>query len=174
MRPWPSYRRRVQRLPGDPRIAWPALRERGRGPPDEADSSTEVEEEHPRDGVARGLPDRAPGPTSERNPNDKGVGPGFLRGRKDAFSTEICAENLRRAVEFAAKRCPGRAVGLRFPSGPETFIVDTSRLEMETSWLKANEASGQAFWEWAEGGGSCRRPARCLNRTAPVPGRVTK
>ena len=135
MRPWPSYRRQVQRLSGDPRIAWPALRERGRGPPDEAGSSTEIEEEHRREGVARGFPGRAPGPTSERNPNDKGVGSGFLRGRKNAFSTEICAENLRRAVEFAAKRYPGRAVGLRFPLDPEAFFAEGSSLGMETSGL---------------------------------------
>jgi hypothetical protein len=38
-------------------------------------------------------------------------------------------------VEFAAKRYPGRAVGLRFPLDPETFFAEGSSFGMETSGL---------------------------------------
>ena len=52
-----------------------------------------------------------------------------------AFSVTVRAENLQRAVEFAAQRYPGRAVGLRFPLDPEAFFVERSCLQMETFGL---------------------------------------
>ena len=58
-----------------------------------------------------------------------------VRDDSNAFSITVRAENLRRAVEFAAKRYPGRAVGLRFPLDPEAFFAEGSSLGMETSGL---------------------------------------
>jgi hypothetical protein len=58
-----------------------------------------------------------------------------LRGESSAFSVTVCAENLQRAVELAAKRYPGLTVGLRFPLDPEAFFVEGSSLGMETSGL---------------------------------------
>jgi len=120
MRPWPSYRRRVQRLPGDPRIAWPALRGRGLGPPDETDSSTEIEEEHPRDGVARGFPDRVSGPTSERNPNGKGVGPGQRQEKRLLYGNLRRKPATGRGVRGKALSWPRR--GLAVPPGPRSVL----------------------------------------------------
>ncbi len=47
-----------------------------------------------------------------------------VRDERGAFSITVCAENLQRAVEFAARRYPGHAVGLRFPLDPEAFFVE--------------------------------------------------
>jgi hypothetical protein len=58
-----------------------------------------------------------------------------LRDDSNAFSVTVCAENLQRAVELAAKRYPGLTVGLRFPLDPESFFVEGSSLGMETSGL---------------------------------------
>jgi hypothetical protein len=58
-----------------------------------------------------------------------------VTGKKNAFSITVCAENLQRAVEFAAKRYPGHAVGLRFPLDPEAFFAEGSSLGMETFGL---------------------------------------
>ena len=58
-----------------------------------------------------------------------------VRDGSNAFSVTVCAENLQRAVEFAARRYPGRAVGLRFPLNPESFFVEVSSLGTETPGL---------------------------------------
>jgi hypothetical protein len=58
-----------------------------------------------------------------------------VRGDSNAFSVTVRAENLQRAVELAAQRYPGRAVGLRFPLDPEAFFVEGSCLGMETPGL---------------------------------------
>jgi hypothetical protein len=58
-----------------------------------------------------------------------------VRDENSAFSVTVRAENLQRAVEFAARRYPGRAVSLRFPLDPEAFFVERSSLGMETSGL---------------------------------------
>ncbi|MGH3146371.1 MAG: hypothetical protein ACRDTR_11290 [Rubrobacter sp.] len=54
---------------------------------------------------------------------------------KDAFSITVCAENLQRAVEFAANRYPGHAVSLLFPLNPEAFFVEGSCPNTETVGL---------------------------------------
>lgn len=45
-------------------------------------------------------------------------------GNNSAFSLVVYAENLRRAVEFAANRYPGYAVSVRFPLDPDVFFVE--------------------------------------------------
>jgi hypothetical protein len=56
-------------------------------------------------------------------------------GTHSAFCIGVYAKNLQRAVEFAAKRYPGRAVSVRFPLDPEAFFVEGSSLGMGTSGL---------------------------------------
>jgi hypothetical protein len=58
-----------------------------------------------------------------------------VRDESNAFSVTVHAENLQRAVEFAAQRYPGRAVCLLFPLDPEAFFVERSCPGMETSGL---------------------------------------
>ena len=58
-----------------------------------------------------------------------------LRDDSNAFSIMVCAENLQRAVELAAKRYPSLTVGLRFPLDPEAFFVEKSSLGTKTSGL---------------------------------------
>lgn len=49
-----------------------------------------------------------------------------VKDENSAFSIGVYAENLRRAVEFAANRYPGYAVSVRFPLDPEVFFVEGS------------------------------------------------
>ena len=49
-----------------------------------------------------------------------------------AFSVAVYAENLRRAVEFAASRYPGCAVSVRFPLDPEVFFIEGSTIGSAT------------------------------------------
>jgi hypothetical protein len=72
-----------------------------------------------------------------------------VRDESRAFSVTVCAENLQRAVEFAAKRYPGLTVGLRFPLDPATFFTEGSCIETETFGLLTEEASAQAVSERA-------------------------
>ena len=57
-----------------------------------------------------------------------------------AFSVTVCAENLRRAVELAADKYPGRSVRLRFPLDPEVFFVEVSPVGTKTLELLAKRS----------------------------------
>jgi hypothetical protein len=71
-----------------------------------------------------------------------------VRGENSSFSVTVCAENLQRAVEFAAIRYPGLTVGLRFPLDPEAFFAERGSCPgTDTSGLLTDEASGQAVRE---------------------------
>ncbi len=59
------------------------------------------------------------------------------------FSVAVYAENLGRAVEFAASRYPGYAVSVRFPLDPEVFFVEGPAVESETVELLAAKGSQQ-------------------------------
>jgi hypothetical protein len=73
-----------------------------------------------------------------------------VRDERGDFSITVCAENLRRAVEFAARRYPGHAVGLRFPLDPEAFFVERGlawqrkRLRSQRTSLAAEREAGCA------------------------------
>jgi hypothetical protein len=64
-----------------------------------------------------------------------------VRDERGAFSITVYAENLQRAVEVAARRYPGRAVGLRFPLEPEAFFRErglaSQRLDSQRKRLRA-------------------------------------
>jgi hypothetical protein len=62
-------------------------------------------------------------------------------GNNSAFSIAVYAENLRRAVEFAANRYPGYAVSVRFPLDPEMFFVEGPAVGTETVEPAAAEGS---------------------------------
>jgi hypothetical protein len=66
-----------------------------------------------------------------------------VRDERGDFSITVCAENLRRAVEFAARRYPGHAVGLRFPLDPEMFFVAGPAAGTETAEFCAAKGSQQ-------------------------------
>ncbi len=58
-----------------------------------------------------------------------------VTGNNSAFSIAVYAENLQRAVEFAASRYPGYAVSVRFPLDPEMFFVEGATARTETVGL---------------------------------------
>lgn len=62
-------------------------------------------------------------------------------GNNSAFSVAVYAENLRRAVEFAANRYPGYTVSVRFPLDPEMFFVEGPAVGTETVEPAAAEGS---------------------------------
>lgn len=64
-----------------------------------------------------------------------------VKDGSNAFSITVCAENLRRAVEFAANRYPGHAVSVLFPLDPQVFFVEGPLPRTETSELVANARS---------------------------------
>ncbi len=64
-------------------------------------------------------------------------------GNNSAFTIAVYAENLRRAVEFAAKRYPSYAVSVRFPLDPEVFFVEGPAVGSETLELVAAKGSQQ-------------------------------
>ena len=55
-----------------------------------------------------------------------------VKDENSAFSMGVYAENLQRAVEFAANRFPSCAVSVRFPLDPEVFFVEGPAVGSET------------------------------------------
>jgi hypothetical protein len=67
-----------------------------------------------------------------------------VKDENGAFSVAVCAENLRRAVEFAASRYPGRAaVAVLFPLDPQAFFVEGSTVSAPTVEFVAETGSQQ-------------------------------
>ena len=60
-----------------------------------------------------------------------------------AFSVAVYAEHLRRAVELAASRYPGRAVAVLFPLDPRAFFVEGSTVSAPTVEFVAATGSQQ-------------------------------
>ena len=55
-----------------------------------------------------------------------------VKDENSAFSIEVYADNLRRAVEYAANRHPGYTVSVQFPLDPEVYFVEEPTAESET------------------------------------------
>ncbi len=55
-----------------------------------------------------------------------------VKDENRAFSVAVYADNLQRAVEFAANRFPGCAVSVQFPLDPEVFFVEGPAVGSET------------------------------------------
>jgi hypothetical protein len=55
-----------------------------------------------------------------------------VKDENRAFFIGVYAEDLQRAVEFAANRFPDYAVSVRFPLDPEVFFVERPTVGSET------------------------------------------
>jgi hypothetical protein len=66
-----------------------------------------------------------------------------VKDENGAFSVAVYAENLRRAVELAASRYPGRAVAVLFPLDPRAFFVEGSTVSAPTMEFGAETGSQQ-------------------------------
>jgi hypothetical protein len=93
-----------------------------------------------------------------------------VTGNNSAFTIGVYAENLRRALEFAANRYPGYAVSVRFPLDPEMFFVEGSAAGAETVELSAAKGSQQELDldEAAETPASRRRWSSTVGTTSDL------
>jgi hypothetical protein len=66
-----------------------------------------------------------------------------VKDENGASWVAVYAENPRRAVEFAASRCPSRAVAVLFPLDPRAFFVEGSTVSAPTVEFVAATGSQQ-------------------------------
>lgn len=96
-----------------------------------ADASTEIEGKRIR-GTVESIVFRS-GRRSQRARGTEMIRASVeIVGNNSVFSIAVYAENLRRAVEFAANRYPGYAVSVRFPLDPEMFFAEGPAVGTET------------------------------------------